>query len=259
MKVILSLIGLSCGIVGLAFTKDNMPEDSVSLGRQIYIAEGCINCHSQYSRPDTADAFIFGPSISSNTTPDSPVLIGNRRQGPDLSNVGARRSREWNRQHLMHPQAISNGSRMPEYDYLFSPGHRQNGEALLDYLESLVVENTEDWWRTIYQWSPEISTPGNQLRGAKLFQTNCTQCHGVNGRGNGTAHIQFTHQPLDLVAGDYRFAPGIMDSSQRKTRIAQIIKYGQPGTDMPGHEYLTDQNVVDLMTYLDSLSGEEYE
>jgi len=115
-------------------------EDPVSLGRKVYISEGCIHCHSQYVRPVGKDQQLWGPTTSPmHALEQSPVLIGNRRQGPDLANAALRRPREWNRIHLIEPSAIVPGSRMPSYRHLFEDGNPR-GEALLAYLDSLKPE-----------------------------------------------------------------------------------------------------------------------
>ena len=112
-------------------------EENVDLGRKVYIAEGCMHCHSQYVRPGTADEILWGPAHPLvEVLMQTPPLLGNRRQGPDLQNVGLRRAREWNRDHLMTPRLFMPGSRMPSYRHLFA-GDAARGEALLDYLASL--------------------------------------------------------------------------------------------------------------------------
>lgn len=109
----------------------------IALGRQVYVSEGCMHCHSQFIRPGSADEELWGaardPDFSRN---QAPALIGNRRQGPDLMNVGQRRIREWQRLHLQNPRLVSPHSRMPSYAHLFREGDPR-GEALLDYLDSL--------------------------------------------------------------------------------------------------------------------------
>jgi cytochrome c oxidase cbb3-type subunit 2 len=121
----------------------------VAQGRAVYIAEGCIHCHSQYVRPVGEDMRLWGErTLVEQALAQSPVLIGNRRQGPDLANVGLRRNAGWNRLHLMQPAQLLPGSRMPSYAYLFDSGDGR-GEALLAYLDSLKPEllnadNTEE-------------------------------------------------------------------------------------------------------------------
>lgn len=107
----------------------------VRRGREVYIAEGCIHCHSQYVRPGTIDEERYGPP---KALPDlekqRPPLFGNRRQGPDLQNVGDRRTTDWIRRQLQKPRDVIPGSRMPSYAHLFRGG---DGEALIAYLLSL--------------------------------------------------------------------------------------------------------------------------
>ncbi len=105
-------------------------------GREVYIAEGCIHCHSQYVRPGTVDEERWGPAQESVGL---PPLVGNRRQGPDLTTVGVRLPADWHRQHLMAPRQFKPGSRMPSYAYLFS-GDANRGEDLVAYLMSLGQE-----------------------------------------------------------------------------------------------------------------------
>lgn len=127
-------------LLGLLLAASARAEDPALLrrGREVYIAEGCIHCHSQYVRPGTADEERWGPARPlAETERQRPPLFGNRRQGPDLQNVGARRTVEWQRLHLQAPRAVTPGSRMPSYAYLFGPGPASDGEALLAYLASL--------------------------------------------------------------------------------------------------------------------------
>lgn len=111
--------------------------DLVALGRSVYISEGCIHCHSQYVRPVGKDTALWGQATPvERALAQEPVLIGNRRQGPDLANVALRRPLEWNRLHLIDPQSLMPGSRMPSYAYLFAPDDLR-GSALLQYLNHL--------------------------------------------------------------------------------------------------------------------------
>jgi cytochrome c oxidase cbb3-type subunit 2 len=108
-----------------------------ALGRHVYVSEGCMHCHSQFIRPGTRDEELWGAARDPEfSRQQSPALIGNRRQGPDLMNVGARRIRDWQRMHLTTPRLVSPNSRMPSYAHLFAEGDPR-GEALLDYLDSL--------------------------------------------------------------------------------------------------------------------------
>ena len=108
---------------------------AIERGRLVYISEGCIHCHSQYVRPNTADVLMWGPIESLDQIhQERPPLIGNRRQGPDLSQVGARRSALWLKMHLYNPREVSGSSIMPSYALLFRD---QRGNDLVAYLASL--------------------------------------------------------------------------------------------------------------------------
>ncbi len=108
---------------------------AVCLGREVYIAEGCIHCHSQYLRPSVPAE--RGPASGLRVAPGDPPLFGNRRQGPDLRTVGGRLpSAAWHALHLKDPRAVRPGSRMPSFGYLFAEGDPR-GPALVAYLLSL--------------------------------------------------------------------------------------------------------------------------
>ncbi|WP_240675696.1 cbb3-type cytochrome c oxidase subunit II [Ammoniphilus sp. CFH 90114] len=111
---------------------EGSPEAS---GREIYIREGCMTCHTQVVRPVKADlAMNIGPvTIPGDYQNDKPHLWGSNRVGPDLMWVGARTSAEWNLAHLKDPQEIVPGSIMPKYDYLSD----QELNDLVAYLMSL--------------------------------------------------------------------------------------------------------------------------
>lgn len=93
-------------------------------GRQVYIANGCVYCHSQQPRdiaqaPDAARGWGRAP-VPADYAYDTPHLLGTMRTGPDLLNIGARQpSADWQLGHLYQPRAYTPGSIMPAYPYLF--------------------------------------------------------------------------------------------------------------------------------------------
>lgn len=134
-------VPLATGIA-LALKPATTVSDPVDFGRQVYVAEGCIHCHSQYVRPNVVSDRFFGePASTEFPRHQAPVLIGNRRQGPDLMNVGTRRTAQWQRLHLIDPQFVSPGSLMPSYAHLFTPENADRGAALVTYLGSLGLEH----------------------------------------------------------------------------------------------------------------------
>ena len=88
-------------------------------GRDIYIREGCNNCHSQMIRALRAETERYGHySVAGESVYDHPFLWGSKRTGPDLARVGGRYSDEWHRQHLDQPRDLVPESNMPAYPWL---------------------------------------------------------------------------------------------------------------------------------------------
>jgi cytochrome c oxidase cbb3-type subunit II len=88
-------------------------------GRDIYIREGCNNCHSQMIRPFRAETERYGHySVAGEFVYDYPFLWGSKRTGPDLARVGKRYSDEWHRIHLNNPRDVVPESNMPAYTWL---------------------------------------------------------------------------------------------------------------------------------------------
>ncbi|WP_104689559.1 cytochrome-c oxidase, cbb3-type subunit II [Helicobacter felis] len=89
-------------------------------GRQVYIKEGCYNCHSQLIRPFQAEVQRYGAySLSGEYAYDRPFLWGSRRIGPDLHRVGDVRTTAWHEKHMLEPTSVVPGSIMPAYKHLF--------------------------------------------------------------------------------------------------------------------------------------------
>ncbi len=88
-------------------------------GRDIYIREGCYVCHSQMIRPFRDEVERYGHySLAAESMYDHPFQWGSKRTGPDLARVGLKYSDEWHVQHLKNPQAVVQGSVMPQYAFL---------------------------------------------------------------------------------------------------------------------------------------------
>jgi len=88
-------------------------------GRDIYLREGCYNCHSQMIRPFRAETLRYGPySVAGEFVFDHPFQWGSKRTGPDLHRVGGRYSDEWHRLHLNNPRDVVPESNMPGYPWL---------------------------------------------------------------------------------------------------------------------------------------------
>jgi cytochrome c oxidase cbb3-type subunit 2 len=88
-------------------------------GRDVYVREGCYNCHSQMIRPFRAETERYGHySVAGEFVYDRPFQWGSKRTGPDLARVGGRYSDEWHRAHLNNPRDLVPESNMPAYPWL---------------------------------------------------------------------------------------------------------------------------------------------
>ena len=89
------------------------------IGRDIYIREGCVGCHSQQIRMLQSEVQRYGPySLAGESVYDHPFLWGSKRTGPDLARVGGRYTDEWHRMHLMNPRDLVPESNMPGFPWL---------------------------------------------------------------------------------------------------------------------------------------------
>jgi cytochrome c oxidase cbb3-type subunit 2 len=97
-----------------------MPLGALELeGRDIYIREGCVGCHSQMVRPLRAETERYGHySVAGESVYNHPFLWGSKRTGPDLARVGGRYSDDWHRTHLIAPRSLVPESNMPGFPWL---------------------------------------------------------------------------------------------------------------------------------------------
>ncbi|MBF8779176.1 cytochrome-c oxidase, cbb3-type subunit II [Pseudomonas fulva] len=114
-------------------------------GRDIYIREGCVGCHSQMIRPLRAETERYGHySVAGESVWDHPFLWGSKRTGPDLARVGGRYSDDWHRAHLVNPRDLVPESKMPAYPWLLE--NRLDGAATgrkMEVLRTLGVPYTD--------------------------------------------------------------------------------------------------------------------
>ncbi len=115
-------------------------------GRDVYIREGCYNCHSQMVRPFRAEVERYGHySVAGEFVYDRPFQWGSKRTGPDLHRVGGRYSDEWHRLHLINPRELVPESNMPGYPWLAkAPANAEDIEAKLRALRFLGVPYSDE-------------------------------------------------------------------------------------------------------------------
>ena len=131
LMMVLIVVAISIGglveIIPLMFSADTTePAENIEpysplrlAGRDVYVREGCYNCHSQMVRPFRSETERYGPfTTAGETVYDRPFQFGSKRTGPDLARVGGRYSDDWHRLHLMDPRALIPESNMPAYPWL---------------------------------------------------------------------------------------------------------------------------------------------
>jgi cytochrome c oxidase cbb3-type subunit 2 len=109
------------------------------VGRDVYVREGCYNCHSQMIRPFRSETLRYGPySLAGEFVYDRPFQWGSKRTGPDLARVGGRYSDEWHRIHLTNPRDLVPESNMPAYPWLEkTPANASSIQAHMNGLRTL--------------------------------------------------------------------------------------------------------------------------
>jgi cytochrome c oxidase cbb3-type subunit 2 len=179
-----------------------------------------------------------------------PPLIGNRRQGPDLAEVGGRRSPLWLKAHFFSPAEVSGASIMPSFGFLFND---ERGDDLVAYLGSLRTSGTVEHQVAEKNWQLPVSSieQADAVEGGKLYVRFCSTCHSTDGLTGPAWHASFKQQATDLTTGtSLHYVLAAESIAERQAQLAQITKFGIPGTDMPGHEYLSDKDVASISLWL---------
>jgi len=149
LSIVVILWGGLAQIVPLFFQKSTTepiaglkPYTALQLsGRDIYIREGCVGCHSQMIRPFRAETERYGHySVASEFVYDRPFLWGSKRTGPDLHRVGERYSDDWHRAHLINPRDVVPESIMPSYPWLDE--NQLDGSSIQDKMRALMLVGT---------------------------------------------------------------------------------------------------------------------
>ena len=157
LMIVLILIVLAVGglveIVPLFFQKSTtqpikgiVPDSPLKVvGRDIYVREGCYNCHSQMIRPLLAETLRYGHySVAGEFVYDHPHQWGSKRTGPDLHRVGGKYSDDWQRQHLIAPRDLVPESIMPAYPWLEkTPADHESIQAHMRALRAVGVPYTD--------------------------------------------------------------------------------------------------------------------
>lgn len=159
------LIGGAVQIIPTLLVESNIPTISTVKpytpleleGRDIYIREGCVSCHSQMIRPFRSEVERYGEySKAGEFVYDRPFLWGSKRTGPDLHRIGKKYSDNWHFNHFYDPQTTSAGSIMPRYPWLITNAlDKSNTEAKMRTLVKLGVPYTDEEIANAQKWMEE--------------------------------------------------------------------------------------------------------
>jgi cbb3-type cytochrome c oxidase subunit II len=221
-------------------------------GRKLYIANGCMNCHSQSVR--LVDWGLGAERIAQagDYVADRPILLGSIRTGPDLSQAGGEHPDDWHVAHFINPRYTRPNSIMPPWEFL----GKEKIETLTRYMQGLgfkmadqrmerqnywkaesikayeagpeanvkwLHDNVPEGWRNVP--NPYPTTEAGLARGHKIYQDFCIGCHGPVGDGMGLAQPWTYPPPLNFtILKDRGVSGGIL--------YYQIMN-GITGTAMP--------------------------
>lgn len=232
-------------------------------GRDVYIKEGCNNCHTQTVRPLVAEVIRYGDySKSGEFVYDRPHLWGSRRTGPDLARVGGKYPDQWHYEHMRDPASMAPGTNMPPYDFL---DHREvNPELTRRKMEVLAFPYTEEEIRALegktdmdamvaylqklgsdIPWreqeqvvavgeltNPFAGDPAAVAEGRELYDRNCAACHGAGLSGGFAADLSTLNYPEEV--------------------FFRIIHEGIQPLGMPGFAALGSERIWKIVNYMES-------
>jgi cbb3-type cytochrome c oxidase subunit II len=219
-------------------------------GRNIYRREGCFYCHSQFTRYQDRE---YGEVVQAGDyVYETPHVLGTERSGPDLSNIGGKYPKAWHWMHHVDPRKVKPGSIMPSFSYL---SDEEMGDLVL-YLDTIGKNRQSPTWLTapqeirdrvaIIQEKVNFNASANASAGRGIYQQNCAQCHGINGRGNGPVSRSMLKKPANFTRPYY----GAYDNAMWYWRISE----GVAGTRMPRWgRILSEESMAYLAAYLKTL------
>ncbi len=200
-------------------------------GRDLYVSNGCLYCHSQFTRPE--DVTPSEPTEAGDFNYDKPHQLGTLRTGPDLANIGLKRGDQWEIDHLRDPRTFTPNSIMPSFKFL-SEGRLARTRGLSQHTGEQADASTNlmipDKYHGLKQ--PMELTDENWSKGRDIYARRCLTCHGCAGKGDGPYAMINNARPADLRH------PA---SSPAVDFFFWRISDGVPGTVMPmWHQSMTE-------------------
>ncbi|MGD9682563.1 MAG: cbb3-type cytochrome c oxidase subunit II [Candidatus Obscuribacterales bacterium] len=228
-------------------------------GRKIYIREGCLYCHTQFTRLQDRG---YGPLVKAGDfNYETPHQLGTARTGPDLTNEGGRFPSEWQKAHLIQPRAVKPGSIMPSFSYLSNRDMNDlvsyiqtlgNGRKVEHYVEAPAEYMPSTWTGQELAKNRHVDTNADASAnaGRGIYTQNCASCHGLEGYGNGPNSISLMKKPANFSRPFFKQ----YSDEMWYYRIAE----GVPGTRMPRFAWkLTSEEMWYLVAYLKTLQQDQ--
>ena len=193
-------------------------------GLQLYKSNGCVYCHSQFTRPK--DVTPSKPSEAGEYVYDRPHQLGTLRTGPDLANIGYKRGDAWEADHLKNPRKYTPNSIMPNFSYLTD----HQVKAIVAYLNRLGNKRNATTDLMIptkyYEMEPPFPLDINTwTAGRRIYTERCLTCHGCAGKGDGPYAYLNNARPADLRQPRFQNLKPSWDFWR--------VSEGVPGTVMP--------------------------
>jgi mono/diheme cytochrome c family protein len=244
--------------------------DAEEAGRKLYIANGCVYCHSQSIRSIDWGLGAERIAQAGDYVADTPILLGSARTGPDLSQAGGEHPDDWHLAHFINPRYTRPNSIMPAFAFLGDA----NIELLTRYVQGLGFKGADrrtarqELWKkksiAAYEAGPDANvawlsgivpqgwrdvpnpyptTEAGLARGYKIYQDSCLGCHGPIGDGMGPAQPYIYPPPLNFtLLKDREISGGIL--------YYQIMN-GITGTAMPYFKReLESEKIWDVGNYV---------
>ncbi|GAA3786414.1 cytochrome-c oxidase, cbb3-type subunit I [Corallibacter vietnamensis] len=206
LATITILIGGVIQIIPTIMVKSNIPTISsvkpytpLELeGRDIYIREGCVSCHSQMVRPFRSEVERYGEySKAGEFVYDHPFLWGSKRTGPDLHRVGGKYSDNWHLNHMYDPQSTSSGSIMPAYQWLVKNElDKSKTEDKMRAMVQLGVPYSED---DIANAQNQMLEQGTQIEKNLYTDPDFAQTYEADKKAGGTAFIEMRNREITAL------------------------------------------------------------
>ena len=252
-------------------------------GKDIYMREGCNNCHTQTVRPLKTEVMRYGDySKAGEFAFDRPFLWGSKRTGPDLARIGGKYPDAWHYSHFENPQAFFKESNMPKYGWLkerkLDPAEieshmKVNGfpytreeisalsektelDALVAYMQVIgtaVARKTEEKVVASEEKNPLAGDPKAIALGKDLYAENCAMCHGDKGEGGigpSLSDDEFLYVKGDVADDDY-FEIINNGTSEGGVEEGRTMKGGMP----PYKSQLDKNKIWSLVAYIRSIQG----